>query len=524
MISKLPAQPSVSCLYTLCTRKLVIKEDTDHMVEISKEEYYSLQAEVRKLQMASDNLTASFIFCQSWELPVSLPDKVSNLPYLAILSPISIMSIRRCSVHLKAVIDEHSEEIWKQALFYHYPHAATLPSKHYLERFAQVYIWKHAKQVSREFKPQDIGLDGEHQDQLEHSHGHQNSCHKPDLSLDNSERLDLGFLLNSPCYSQETFSCGIIPYERWIPIPNSYLCAHVCRPAINLHSGGRRNNRGRQNPYDQVFRVFDKRFPGKGFTPKDSHENLISDIAIDNQTLVTTSLDGSVKVWNIFPDNKEPVKLAHTLQSHNGWVNAVDIKNNIIVSGGSDGNLHFWNTTTGKLFKTYRNLFAAYGFGVLSVSLHQHSDLVGFGSVFGPYYVYDHKKDELLHTLDEPLTFEQYSDFVGVKHQEYSSVIRITCTTILTTSKTNEQICVWSVATGDLLYRIHAGGNIHSFQVSLSEGILMCTMCDGRIRIWNANRHDRGWRYSVEKQKNNIRHGLTWIYEKWGNENVISLL
>lgn len=287
------------------------------------------------------------------------------------------MSIRRCSVHLKAVIDEHSEEIWKRALSFHYPHAATVSSKHYSERFVQFHIWKHAKQASREFKPQDIGFDGEPQDQLEHNHDHQNSCHKPGLSLDKSGRLSLGFSQNSPCYSQEAFSCGIIPYERWIPIPNSHLCAHVCRPAINQHNGGRRNDGVPQNPYEQVFRVFDKRFPGKGFTPKDNHENLISDVAIDNDTLVTTSLDGSVKVWKMFPGEKEPVKLANTLQSHNGWVNgkvsrvdcmhltladplclAVDIKKNTIVSGGSDGNLHFWNATTGKLFKSYRNLFA----------------------------------------------------------------------------------------------------------------------------------------------------------------------
>jgi hypothetical protein len=161
---------------------------------------------------------------------------------------------------------------------------------------------------------------------------------------------------------------------------------------------------------------------------------------------------------------------------------------------------------------------------VLSVSLHQHLNWVGFGSVFRPYYVYDHKKDVLIHTLDEPLTFEQYSDFVSFKHQEYSSVIRITCTTILTTSKTNEQICVWSAASGELLYRIHAGGNIHTFQVSLSEDIVMCTMCNGSMRVWNANYNDKTWRLSVVKQKKNIRHGLSWIYEKIGNDNVLSLM
>jgi WD40 repeat protein len=232
------------------------------------------------------------------------------------------MSLRKCSSHLRDVIDEHMDQLWKYALFHHYPQAAASPSKGYLERFAQAHIWRYAKQVPGEFKPQDIGFIGEPQDQLEYTHDHQNSLHKPDLSHISGGKFELVFSQNSKCYSQEIFSCGIIPYERWIPIPNTHLCAHACRPATN-HAGNerRRGHRGRQTSYDQVLRVFDKRCPGKGYAPKDGHNNLISDLAIDGETLVTSSLDGSVKVWNILPDEKERVKLVHTLNAHQGWVN-----------------------------------------------------------------------------------------------------------------------------------------------------------------------------------------------------------
>lgn len=161
---------------------------------------------------------------------------------------------------------------------------------------------------------------------------------------------------------------------------------------------------------------------------------------------------------------------------------------------------------------------------MFSVCLEGTYNLFGCGSVFGPYLVYDMESSKLLHSLDEPLTFSQYTEFINVKHQEYSSVIKFTFSTILTTSRVNDHICVWSLVSGELLHRLPAGGNIHTFCVSIDQDILMCSLCNGSMRLWRSTKRSKTWKRAVSRKKRSTGHGITWVYTAGDHEDTLFLV
>jgi WD40 repeat protein len=157
------------------------------------------------------------------------------------------------------------------------------------------------------------------------------------------------------------------------------------------------------------------------------------------------------------------------------------------------------------------------------VCLDAERKLFGCGSVFGPYYIYETAGNELLHTLDEPLTYSQYTEFVSFKHQEYASIIKFTSSTIVTTSRLNDQICVWDLQSGHLLHRLEAGGNIHDFRISTDKEILMCSLCNGSMRLWTTKQSKKPWKRNVSK-KRGTGHGITWVYHGDTAEDTLCLV
>ncbi|KAI9288901.1 WD40-repeat-containing domain protein [Umbelopsis sp. AD052] len=427
---------------------------------------------------------------------------------LAEVSPLTLLSWQlTCSRHQD--ITKLNPQIWEHALCFHYPQVQVLGPHEAQKQFLKAYLWASNKQWSFDLKPRHMGI--WNMNQVMHFH---QQVPKYTSSEKRREKLDFQVHESFDVFGHSVLSCGVMPYEYSVPIPNTSLCAHVCRPFRTQHR--------HQGGSNRVLSLADMH-SSTIFYPVEQHTDLISDVALGENTLVTSSVDGSVKVWNICPSTLEPLQLRHTLNGHDGWVNAIDIAGDTIVSGGADYKVNFWNITTGSLCKSFSAVFADFGFGVCSVCLDGERKLFGCGSVFGPYYVYDTDGDQLVHTLDEPLTYSQYTDFVSFKHQEYASIIKFTSSTIVTTSRANDQICVWDLQSGHLLHRLEAGGNIHDFRISVDKEILMCSLCNGSMRLWTTKQSKQPWKRNVSK-KRGTGHGITWVYYGDANEDTLCLI
>ncbi|KAF9571052.1 hypothetical protein EC968_001036 [Mortierella alpina] len=157
-----------------------------------------------------------------------------------------------------------------------------------------------------------------------------------------------------------------------------------------------------------------------------------------------------------------PIKSRWLLTGHVGWVNAVAIEDTTVVSGGSDHTVRVWDALTGTLKYLIPDLYTSrpeLGLGVYSVAIHG-SSVIGSGSVMEGYQLHDLNTGELIFELDEPLSSRDHVRFENELYQQYASRIAITDTVVVTNSKLEGMLCVWSRQTGELMYRIQVSATV----------------------------------------------------------------
>ncbi|XWK90030.1 MAG: WD40 repeat domain-containing protein [Phormidium sp.] len=83
-----------------------------------------------------------------------------------------------------------------------------------------------------------------------------------------------------------------------------------------------------------------------------AHSHIVTGLIFcpDNQTLISSSRDGTIKVWHW-----KTGKLIHTIKEDTGAIYAIalDPKEGIIASGNEDNTLRLWHLTSGKLLGTF---------------------------------------------------------------------------------------------------------------------------------------------------------------------------
>ncbi|CAO3565736.1 unnamed protein product [Mortierella alpina] len=278
---------------------------------------------------------------------------------------------------------------------------------------------------------------------------------------------------------EDTLSCSLCTYADLCLVPQLQICVRV--------------HRNRNRPLMQVLDWSLQQEVELEGGVENHHQDLISGTAVnDSGTMMAScSIDGTVRVWDLnqafavvaghdqelhphspsyqgtspgeaFLDKVErwgcPIKCRWLLTGHVGWVNAVAIEETTVVSGGSDHTVRVWDALTGTLKYLIPDLYTSrpeLGLGVYAVAIHGQS-VIGSGSVMEGYQLHDLSTGELIFELDEPLSSRDHVQFENELYQQYASRIAITDTVVVTNSKMEGMLCVWSRQTGELMYRIHA--------------------------------------------------------------------
>ncbi|KAF7730573.1 hypothetical protein EC973_001954 [Apophysomyces ossiformis] len=267
-------------------------------------------------------------------------------------------------------------------------------------------------------------------------------------------------------FDANSLSCGTLPYTHCIAVPGTCVLL-----------GCRRDDPERGRLWVMVkcqgrVRILN-RLRG--------HHDLISSMVATDRRVITASLDSTIKIWDISDEGIPTVSLRKELHGHVGWVHALAVEKSTLVSGGSDDSVRVWCLEKGKQIRIYRGFYEAYGFGVLSVSIHQGR--IGIGSVFGPFYILD-MNGKILLSLEEKLTHSYHLRYEQDLHQMHASTIRILSETIVISSRLNNELCVWDKH-GQWLGTLNIGGNLHQVEIDESEHIMMATTCEGCVKLWD---------------------------------------
>eukprot|EP01116_Phalansterium_solitarium_P006607 TRINITY_DN18930_c0_g1_i1.p1 TRINITY_DN18930_c0_g1~~TRINITY_DN18930_c0_g1_i1.p1 ORF type:complete len:504 (+),score=22.01 TRINITY_DN18930_c0_g1_i1:175-1686(+) len=73
------------------------------------------------------------------------------------------------------------------------------------------------------------------------------------------------------------------------------------------------------------------------------HARAVSQLTSNGEAIVSASIDGSIKVWDLATK-----QLKHTFSEHNAAVNSVQVSGNKIVSGASDNTIKVWDLKRGR--------------------------------------------------------------------------------------------------------------------------------------------------------------------------------
>ncbi|KAF9178458.1 hypothetical protein BGZ51_007756 [Haplosporangium sp. Z 767] len=331
-----------------------------------------------------------------------------------------------------------------------------------------------------------------------HLSGHSAAPQVPALSQTHSIKTQ-----EAPYHQpQDTLSCSLCTYAEVCLIPQI---------AISV-----RTHRDRTQP---LMQVLDWSFQHAVNIDDgaNSHQDLVSGMVVNEEgtLLATCSIDGSVRVWDVLQEFSDQGQ------------DAVAIEKTKVVSGGSDHTVRVWDAVSGTMVRLISDLFISrheLDLGVYTVAIR--GSHIGCGSVMEGYEIYDLGTGELIFELDEPLSSKDHLRFETELYQQYSSRMEITETVVVTNSKMEGMLCVWSRLTGELMYRIRvcppqgnaatngyertrmvthnvheanskirstAASNtmseqvqeetVHMFSVNKSGSLLMCTLCDGRVSL-----------------------------------------
>ncbi|KAI9029538.1 hypothetical protein CLU79DRAFT_831917 [Phycomyces nitens] len=431
----------------------------------------------------------------------SKKDRLTTLPaelilrighWIALTSPLSLGVFGQLNKHLYTTLDQtNSKIVWRAALETAFKcHKPEVPSqdprstywtkRHWKQLCANEYsispecLFQNSVQTSQSHlhyqqypeDPKTPSLQAHTPSHSRLSYNHMSEyMHYASTTLNTSTAcMQKGVAPFGP----DVMSCGTVPYTHTVAIPGTRLLV-----------GCRRKDQVKGQIWI-IEHTLDGYEPIHTFV---GHQNMISCIiATEDSTVITASLDSTIKVWDISETASCIISLRHTLRGHAGWVNSIAVEGYCLVSGGSDDTVRKWNLRTGEQEGIFRHFYEQdRNLGVLTVSLRHGS--IGIGSVFGPFYVMNIENQEMI-LLEEKITSTEHQAYEQELHQAHSSTILLLSEAIVTSSHLNNRLNIWGWK-GEFLGSLNVEGNLHEVQVSRSEEVMMATTCDGVVKTWD---------------------------------------
>ena len=202
------------------------------------------------------------------------------------------------------------------------------------------------------------------------------------------------------------------------------------------------------------------------------HTETITSIVFSSpSSLISASLDGSIKFWQIGPSSKDPLEApkSTSLDSATIWSVTLQAKDGIIITSHSDGVVRTWDILTG-LCKASFQIPA-------KVSDIRDAQLIN-GKIILVWYaderinIWDAEKGKLLRT-DET----NFSGGLKISDDE----TRVFCLA-------GGFIKAWSIQTGEIMGKVYAGFR--------GEGSL--TIDNSRVWVWDSSySHEAGWDFGT---------------------------
>ena len=203
------------------------------------------------------------------------------------------------------------------------------------------------------------------------------------------------------------------------------------------------------------------------------HSNIVRsiDIAPDNQTLASGSVDGTIKLWDL-----QTGKLIRTISAHSEGVRDIVFAPNgrTLASGGVENTIKLWDWQTGKLIRT----LTGHSDNINSVAFSPDSQSLASTSDDGTVKIWNPNTGQLLHTLTQALLeLPLYVAFSPDNQTVVASSIGYRGT----------EISWWDVRTGQLKSTITNNGcNTSIWHFSLSPfDQKIATIACGQIKIWD---------------------------------------
>jgi WD40 repeat protein len=206
---------------------------------------------------------------------------------------------------------------------------------------------------------------------------------------------------------------------------------------------------------------------GKELLTLKGHTRAVNSIALapDGNTLVSGSDDYTIKVWNI-----QTGALLGTLRGHARDVNAIVISANgkFLCSGGEDRTIRLWHMGTGALLKTFSEVAGM----IKALAISPDSQLLASGGLDNKIRLWNFQTGELIQSL--------------IGHMGFIHTVAFSSDSqVLASGSRDRTIKLWSRKTGELINTLtDHGRDVNSLSFAPNGKYLISGSSDATIKLW----------------------------------------
>jgi WD40 repeat protein/tRNA A-37 threonylcarbamoyl transferase component Bud32 len=205
------------------------------------------------------------------------------------------------------------------------------------------------------------------------------------------------------------------------------------------------------------------------------HTEKIISVALssDGQTIVSGSFDSSVKIWRV-SDGKLLRTLGGWFSRHNSHVNAVAISQDgqLIASGSHDNTIKLWQANSGREIRT----LTGHTSFVNTVAISPNAQLVASGSMDRTIKIW------------EVNSGKEICNITGSLYDFFNHVAFSSDGQILASASMNKSIKLWEVPTGKEIMALQGHGeSVWSLVFSNDGETLFSGSADKTIKVWQVS-------------------------------------